>query len=134
MKKLIGVISAAFLLMLIITYAAESASVVELRGIWVQDIGGQPLMGLNRPQHTDAVVLSANTAKTYTIPTGARYALFSANADFYVDYSGTAAVPAEDVTDGSAGEMNPVLRSVDGLTSISIVSASSCIVTISVYK
>lgn len=111
-----------------------AGSIVQLRGIQVQDVSGSPIIGLNRPQYVDAVVLTANTAATYTFPTGKKYALFSATADFYVSYSGTAVVPSTNVTDGTGPELNPVMRQVDGLTSVSIISPSSCVVTVAIYK
>lgn len=81
----------------------------------------------------DAVVLAANTAETYTIPTGARFLLFSADGDFYVRYAGTAAIPAADITNGSGSELNPAMRYVKSLSSISIIAPLDTIVTVCAY-
>ena len=63
----------------------------------------------NAPTYIDARVLAASTNETVTIPADATQVIFSANADFYVNpNSGTAAVPAGDVTDGTGSELNPV--------------------------
>ena len=61
------------------------------------------------PTYINARVLAATTNESVTIPTGATQVVFSANGDFYVNpNSGTAAVPSDDVTDGSGSELNPV--------------------------
>lgn len=134
MKKIIIALLIVCSLIVTVSPLYATGTVVQLRGIWIQDIGGSPLIGLNRPLYVDSVVLTANVAATYTLPTGAKYALFSANADFYVAYSGTAAVPSSSITNGTAPELNPVLRQVDDLTSVSLISPNSCIITIAIYK
>ena len=49
------------------------------------------------------------SADTITVPAGAKFALFSANADFFARYDGSAAVvPSSDVEDGTGSELNPV--------------------------
>lgn len=68
--------------------------------------------------------LVANTAESITVPTGARIAVFSANVDFFANSTTTATVPG-DVTDGSASILNPVARSVEGVTTISVITAAS---------
>lgn len=89
---------------------------------------------LNACDHIDARVLAANTAEAHTVPTGATHVVFSGTADFYVNYGGTAAVPAADVTNGSASELNPMAREIRGITSLGLISASTCIVTMCFYK
>jgi len=83
----------------------------------------------------DAVVLTANSAATYTIPSNATYLMFSANGIFYVSFVAgqAAAIPSSSVTTGAAPFANPVLVPVQGLTSISIIAPSACIVTIAVF-
>lgn len=66
------------------------------------------------PSYVDARVLAASTAETVTIPTGtgskaARYVQFKATGNFYFNGYAAAAVPAADVTDGSASMLNPDL-------------------------
>lgn len=41
---------------------------------------------LTAPDWCDAIVLAANVAENYAIPTGAKYVTFSGNGDFYVSY------------------------------------------------
>lgn len=69
-------------------------------------------------------VLAASTAETITVPSGARIAVFSANVDFFANVTTTATVPA-DTTDGTSSILNPVARSVSGVTSISVITAAS---------
>jgi hypothetical protein len=82
----------------------------------------------------DSVVLAANTAATYTIPTGAKYLLFSANGVFYVNYNSLATIPTITNASGSSVEIGPMLRGVTGLTSISLIAPAATIISISVYK
>jgi len=98
------------------------------------------MIGVVYPQWVDAIVLVANTAVTYYIPTGtnkatANYLMFSSSggADFYVSYSITAAVPGTSITNGTAPELNPLLRCVSGLTAVSIIAPVGCVLTISAF-
>jgi hypothetical protein len=84
--------------------------------------------------YVTCAVLAAGVAETVTIPTGARCVIFSSNADFYVNWTTTAAVPVADITDGSAPELNPSSRQTAGVTSFSIISPTTCIVTMSWFK
>lgn len=87
----------------------------------------------------DARVLAAAMAEVHTIPTGARYVSFAATADFYAKFgvsseSAAAAVPAGDVTNGTASELNPGPRRIpDGMTHIGLISEVACKVTLSFY-
>lgn len=85
--------------------------------------------------YVDNVVLTANTAETVTVPDNAKFALFSATANFWVNANGeTAAVPATDTNDGSGCELNPLGRAVSAGDELSIVSAETCLISISYYK
>lgn len=77
--------------------------------------------------------LSASTAETFIVPEGARFVVFSGTADFYAKPNATASVPA-DVTDGSASELNPTLRSVVGVSSVSVISESACVVSAAFFS
>lgn len=70
-----------------------------------RDIDGIPVSDTINARN----ITIGGTAEDLTIPSGAKYVVFSATADFYVGWSATAAVPA-DVTDGSASELNPTVR------------------------
>lgn len=77
--------------------------------------------------------LSANMPKTVTVPNEARFANFSATGLFYAR-EGAVSVPDGDVTDGSAGDLNPATRSVTPGTEIGLVAPNDCVVVISFYK
>lgn len=98
---------------------------------------GQMAFALRQSNWIDARVLAANTAETFQAPAGARYVLFSANGDFYCRIaaaSTAAAVPAADVTDGSAAELNPAMRYVAEVDYISLIAPAATIVTLVYYK
>lgn len=62
---------------------------------------------------------------------------FGFTADIYVKWNGTgAAVPSGlGTTNGTGVEFNPVIRKISGsITQFSIVSASNCIVTLSLFQ
>lgn len=81
----------------------------------------------------NAVSLAANTADSIAIPSGAKFVIFSATADFYLKADGTATVPGN-TTDGTASELNPTMRSINDVSALSVISASACIVTAAFYK
>lgn len=87
--------------------------------------------------YVDARVLAANTAETITVPTFAAYpsakllATFSATcSNWYYSATGTAAVPAGDVTDGSAAERAPTALKLTQASTLSIVADATCTVTV----
>lgn len=86
------------------------------------------------PGYIDAKVLAASTAETITVPAGAKYVIFSAEADFWANPNDTAAVPSGDVSDGSASELNPVGYDVEGVSTISIISETAQNVSVTFYK
>ena len=73
-------------------------------------------------------------AQTITVPTGANFVNFSGTGNFYVNFTTTAVVPVSNVSNGSAAILNPGCRSVQGLTSFSIIAPASCVVTMEWYK
>jgi hypothetical protein len=106
-----------------------------------QSIKQDGSFGLDAPKYVDSRVLAANTAETVTIPYNAASVFFSANNDFFVCWDGgTAAVPAADVTDGTGSELNPTVRtfpvkvSPASQSTFSIISASTCIVTMAFFR
>ena len=88
------------------------------------------------PTWVDAMFLSANTAASYSVPTGANYLLFSGNASFYVSLTGTAVIPTGNVTNGTAPLLNPAMMPTTGLATqtLSFISPVACIVTSAVIK
>lgn len=69
----------------------------------------QALWGASVPiaRKIDAHLLNTDAAESYTVPAGTRWALISADQGFYIRLSGTAVVPAGDVTDGTASMYIP---------------------------
>lgn len=136
MKKLITILMAIFFLIPLLAYATTPAinSMTSLPMGTKYSTPAPTLIALPAPTWVDAVVLAANVAYTYTIPTGARYLLFNGNGIFYVNYTAPATVPSDTVTSGATGEIGPVFRSVVGLSTISIIAPVATIVTIAVYK
>lgn len=100
------------------------------------DANGANLFAMPAPQNTDDVMsrqLAASVAESITVPSGARFVLFSATADFYANYGATATVPADNTT-GTASELNPSVRDIRGVTTISVISAGTPIVTAVFYS
>ncbi len=94
---------------------------------------GSALIGLKAPTWVDAEVVStANVG--HTVPAGAKYVLFSATNNFYACFTGTAVIPTGAVTDGSAPELNPVLREIRGIATINLIAPTSCVVTLIFYR
>lgn len=89
--------------------------------------------GMPFGDYNNARVLAANTAEDITVPTGAKWAIFSANGDFYARVGGTATVPAADVTDGTASMLNPTLRNVEGVTTISVIASEARVVVVGFF-
>lgn len=88
------------------------------------------------PSYIDARVLAANVSETHTVPGGgANTVLFSANcAEFYVKTGASAAVPAADVTDGTASERNPAAWVLSSTTTqITLISPTACTITLTWY-
>jgi len=92
------------------------------------------------PDYVDARVLGVATAERHALPTssGAKFVSFSSNGDFYArfgDSSINAAIPAGDVTDGSASELNPTARRIpDGVTHVSLIAPAATIITLSFWS
>lgn len=83
--------------------------------------------------YIDSRELSAGVAETFTVPSEARFVVFSCGADFYARPNGVAAVPT-DLSDGSASEHNPTLRSVIGVSTIGVISTGSAVITAAYYS
>ena len=90
------------------------------------------------PTYVQARVLAANTAETIAFPAGTNIAIFSATCNFYASTTIPAAVPAADVTDGTASELNPSAWYFAGSStqtpSVSVISDVACTITASAYK
>ena len=81
----------------------------------------------------NALALSASSAESMTVPAGAKFVIFSKTADFYAKPNATAAVGV-DTTDGSASELNPASWMLDGVSTIGVISAATCIISFAFYS
>lgn len=108
-----------------------------------REVLGDGTFGLRPTAKIVSLVLAANTEQHFNVPTDtyaagvqkATMALFSGTADFYVGFDTTAIVPSVSVTDGTAlQELNPTQRLVSECAAISVISAVTCIITITFYS
>lgn len=134
MKHHLSVIAVA-LVSLLVAFAVQSAQ-APANFVIPPDVPARYASNIRpAPSYIDARVLAANTAETHTMPSNTRFVLFSADCNFYVNaIGGTAAVPAADVTNGSASELNPAAYYwTTPPTTISIIAPTACVVTMAVY-
>lgn len=82
--------------------------------------------------HCDSRNLIAGAAEAFDVPDGAKYAMFASTGDFFASYTQAATVPG-DVTNGSASELNPTMRYVNGVRQISVIAPADVTVTVSYY-
>lgn len=131
MKRLLGAILALGAVLLAVDQS-EAAEAAVLRNMEVRQFA---YGALRAPAYIQARVLAASTAESITVPTNATFVAFSANCDFYVSYdSDTAVVPGADVDDGTSNELNPTVRYIAGLSSLSVISPTTCVITAAFYR
>lgn len=131
-KKLITILP---VLALLLTIPAQASTIKQLG---IDKSNGS--YALVNPDFVLARSLAANTAESITVPTGpdgkskANYVSLASTCDFYANYTTTATVPG-DTTDGTASELNPLVRLLNGgVTTISVITAaSSCVITAAFY-
>ena len=128
MKYILTILAALF-----IACPAHAAAINQM-----QVIHSNGSYALTPSKYTLSRTLAANTAESFTVPSGANGQLanfvnFAGGCDFFVNWTTTATVPG-DVTDGTASEQNPTVRYIpDGTTTISVISESACKITASFY-
>ena len=131
MKNAVSLLIAALLLLITVSAnvnAAQNTLAIEA----VRN--GIPAYLRPLPDYVDARVLAANTNEDHTIPTGARWVIFSSScAAFYAKKGGTAAVPGADVTDGSGSSLNPAGYYVERSTTIGLISPTTCVITMEFF-
>lgn len=113
-------------LAILLTLSGNAFAMNPLRAI---HIGGDTLIGINRSTHINSRALAANTPEHITVPTGAKYVLLSATADFYASFTTTDAAVATDIDDGTGNALNPGMRNVEGLTEFTVISGEACNIT-----
>lgn len=84
--------------------------------------------------HVNSITLAAGVAKVETVPALATCVLFSKTTKFYAKHNAAATVPAGDVTDGSASDLNPEGWIVTAGDTIGVISPVACTVTFAYYK
>lgn len=85
------------------------------------------------PSHTVVIQLAPGTGRSLTVPAGAKMALFSATGNFWLKAGAVPLLPVADILDGSAPELNPAGRKVEGVTSLGLVAPAACAVSIGFY-
>lgn len=86
------------------------------------------------PTYTDAIVLVANASQTQAVPALANWVVFSANCNFFAKTGASAAVPGATTTNGAASMQNPAAWNIAGITQITVIASTACIVTLSFYQ
>lgn len=99
----------------------------------LDDAMGRPSLAIVSSDTFLAIVLTAGTSKQIPVLARARIVLFSATAPFWARIGGAASVPAADVLDGSAAELNLVARQVRGGGVIGLAAATATTVSLSFY-
>ena len=89
--------------------------------------------GIQSSDYIDTEYLTAGVEGEATVPERATLVLFSATADFYFTVGSTVVVPSENIEDGSAGELNPVVRIVTPGDILHLISPWACIVVMAYY-
>lgn len=101
------------------------------------DQWGVPVVGSFPPSaKVNALYFAAAGAGVDTVPAGANFVLIGAKQgiDVFVKIGGTAAVPTGNITDGSASEANPLLRALNGATTVGVAVGAASIVTLAYYS
>jgi len=100
--------------------------------------GGGPTHAIPFADSVMHRVLAAGVAENITVPgvagDGPFIVLFNSDVPFFAQIGGTAAVPAADVTDGTASEYMPVARVVSPAQVISVIAPSAGFVQALFYK
>ena len=103
----------------------------------VDNLGANVQGAVQQSDTIYAIVLVANTSQQIAIPSGANFVVCAASgaADFYMKFVNAAiAVPSANIVDGTAPELNPLVRSCSGKSYISLVSGAACTVTLAFYS
>src|SRR5688572_27691266 len=88
------------------------------------------------PSTVHTKVFAASTAETFTVPTDINFVIMSGSVPFYVRTTGTAEIPADDISDGIGSFYIPSSAEweVDDGSDISIIPTGAGIVTIGCWS
>nr|WP_279308266.1 NAD/NADP transhydrogenase alpha subunit-like protein [Niveispirillum sp. BGYR6] len=81
-----------------------------------------------------AAILTAGTPRLIAVPADARLVLFNATQAFWASFGAAATLPTADILDGSAPELNPAARRLEGVTQIGLAAATDAIVNLLFYR
>jgi hypothetical protein len=100
--------------------------------VLTEDGSGRIAVGTRRSDFFDYFKLTSHTGVTCLVPTGAKHVIFSCNTDFFVQYVSSALTSAlyaasnsqvSGVTRaGTTIELNPVLRTLTGVSGLGIIA------------
>ncbi len=79
-------------------------------------------------------MLAAGTPRLIAVPANARLVLFNATKPFWARFGTAVTLPALDILDGTAPELNPAGRRLDGVAQIGLVAATDSIVNLLFYR
>ncbi len=97
-------------------------------------LGFRNTLTIKASLYVNRMDLVANTAQTETIPTGAMYVNMNCTGQYYVNFTGTATVPAGNITNGTGSALSVGARYIGGLTSFSVISPVACTITFEYYS
>jgi len=103
----------------------------------IPDYKGTPSYGIEQSDYINMYVMNAGDSVVETIPAGAGFALFNATGNFLCRFN-TPCPANANITDGSGGELNPVVRRLKDTnsfpyTTINIYAIQSCTIMIAYY-
>ena len=88
--------------------------------------------------YIDSRVLAAATHEAHTVPAAARYVKMIADVAFWYEVNGTAAIPAADVTNGTASSYVPansaIFVLVTGGGTIGLISAGTPVISLEFFE
>lgn len=102
--------------------------------------GGDSIFAIRQSDTINSHVLAAGVAESDTVPSGATRVMFNVvpnGTDFWVkitDAGTVAAINTTDITNGSASEPNPDVRTVVAGQTVSMISASVCKIYLSYFS
>lgn len=102
------------------------------------DPNGNPLVDCCEVSgYIDNRVLAANTHEDHTIPTDAKLVRITCSAAMWVNFAGEAVIPTDEVSTGLGSIYVPIERSFalpSDATAISLISGSTCLVSLEFFK
>lgn len=92
------------------------------------------LYARSKPTYVSAMLLLAGAESILDVPQGAAVCIFSSDSDFYARPDATAILPLEDITDGTAPELNPAQWDVHDIAQLHLIAPEDTALTLSFYQ